>query len=1348
MEKILNSEYDNDKFQLALKQELKNSYFDKAYIDKNNLQEQKTIEIFSKNFAASISNTISNYKQEHSQIDEANDQQKQELEKIILPYSNFAQSVQKASTESEKILTNFLFQYANSNNGAKYTKIIENEIKKENYNFTVHISEQALENTKPALVRSKTLPHIVDIINTHKTEENVVGGIIDKMSRQFPFTSHMFDFVDSTKLDAISNYIDQKTVGRKEVTAAEALMRLVIANSKQDFSNVPEVVIEQATQTMRNFAEKEPNKSKFQSAIVLKGLDELNKENINNEEKAKILFNTFNAVNHIIELECDSVKSIYNSEILLSGDAQHIIDQELQKQCTKPSYDGANTTLFDVKYINQHLNRYRDVVDVITDCNKDKKGIGTKLIESGHTNLVQNACNSRVYDALMEVQEAKEQGDNTDFIKKRYNEVADTIDMNNDIGARAIYTAMAAMGEEDKTIGKEFFEGVINGDLLAKFDQTVLDHRQTPDEQAVDFLKNKTLRKDIYKDRYIKLMNNQHMEMQNQNEDLIPESEEEQNSSQPLEVKNEDQTIKLSYDNAPHTIINSEINDKFKNVNSTNALYDCIVALQKDNYLEDDGVKLQVCLQLNDLCEGDLFKTLEAFDTYLQNSDKNEIGDKKDIKNAVLDIILTACEYEDSGDLFNNIMISNQINNKHKTELTKRFITENVDNSEISLSQWCIDKFQYLLESASECEEEQQKGEIEKVQQSFVDGINQALIVTKRSDDLCRELIYYCYSGDIVGVDLLSKVASKQFSHIEDRSIIEDTIGTLIDSDVDYAQNKLSEDTSLGNFVPTIYNFFNSLDNETQQKESCRYLADIVERENNSENYGKIGQILLRCKQISDTQGTDTYDKLIIGIVDNIEDPGTFKSLIYNIMNEKVVEQGEVKEGEKQKANIHDVAVDLYHRLSQKQSVDKPITDFGMSEILEDTGLKKYIQENKKDEYEIIYDNILTGAKNRNIAKILEKIPLSQKERNAIIQQMNLLATPEEVFDFLDSTIKNNNTLVNAGLANERVDLLNSSDRAVIRQQFEEKDLYSIFTGSKSKESDKARGEFYNQLDKYVEDMDVPWYYNRWMSDRNAAKKEAQNIVKTLRKKDEEFKKNRNTLNEFGRMHFIKAKEAATYIAQYEFYKKIIKNEDGKFSHDYIVQAKQGLKRLAKQSYPFDSRRHGVLKKTIWGLFGFRENRLYRNAKYALEKSNKALAVMYGTNIEVAEYSPGQKSCYNIKYDVVPDENNRTIKSKKLRALVQDAGIPWWAQWRRSRHYKGSISRTEESTAIEQRTKKFIEETSEKRARGAKLLASHSFFNTNNVLANLRTGGDKTTKQEMDSMIASSFSKNKSNGRE
>ena len=1337
MGKILNSKYDNSKFKSALQQELNSSYFSQT---NNSLRDK-----FSEKFATSISNTISSYKQKHSQIDEANDQQKQGLEKIILPYSNFAQSVQKASTDSEKKLTNFLFLHATNNDG-KYTEIIENEIKKENYNFTVHISEQALKNTTPAFINSKTLPYIVDIINTHKTEENVVGGIIDKMARQFPFTSHMFDFVDSAELDAISNYIDKKSADKKEVTAAEASMRLVIANSKQDFSNVPEAVIKQATQTMRDFVSSDVNKSNFQRAIALKGLDELNKKNINNEEKAKILFNTFNAVNHIIDLECDSVKSIYNSGILLNVNARHIIDQELQKQCTKPSYDGANTTLYDVESINKHLNHYRDVVDVITDCNKDKKGIGTKLIESGHTNLVQNACNSRVYDALMEVQEAKE--GNADFIIKRYNEVADTIDMNNDIGACAIYTATAAMGKGNKTIGKEFFEGVINGTRLERFDQTVSEHQKTPDDKAVEFLKNKALRKDIYKDRYIELMNNQHMEIQNQNEDLIPESEEEQNSSQPLEVKNEDQTIKLSYDNAPHTIINSEINDKFKNVNSTNALYDCIVALQKDNYLEDDGVKLQVCLQLNDLCEGDLFKTLEAFDTYLQNSDKNEIGDKKDIKNAVLDIILTACECEDSGELFNNIMISDQINNKHKTELTKRFITENVNNSEISLSSWCVDKFGYLLGSTLDCKEEQQKEEIEKVQQSFVDGINQALIVTKRSDNLCRELIDYCDNGDIVGVDLLSKVASKQFSHIEDRSIIEDTIGTLIYSDVDYAQNKLSEDTSLGNFVPTIYNFFNSLDNETQQKESCRYLADIIERENISEDYGKIGQILLRCKQISDTQGTDTYDKLIIGIVDNIEDPGTFKSLIYNIMNEKVVEQGEVKEGEKQKANIHDVAVDLYHRLSQKQSVDKPITDFGMSEILEDTGLKKYIQENKKDEYEIIYDNILTGAKNRNIAKILEKIPLSQKERNAIMQQMNLLATPEEVFDFLDSTIKNNNTLVNAGLANERVDLLNSSDRAVIRQQFEEKDLYSIFTGSKSKESDKARGEFYNQLDKYVEDMDVPWYYNRWMSDRNAAKKEAQNIVKTLRKKDEEFKKNRNTLNEFGRMHFIKAKEAATYIAQYEFYKKIIKNEDGKFSRDYIVQAKQGLKRLAKQSYPFDSRRHGVLKKTIWGLFGFRENRLYRNAKYALEKSNKALAVMYGTNIEVAEYSPGQKSCYNIKYDVVPDENNRTIKSKKLRALVQDAGIPWWAQWRRSRHYKGSISRTEESTAIEQRTKKFIEETSEKRARGAKLLASHSFFNTNNVLANLRTGGDKTTKQEMDSMIASSFSKNKSNGRE
>ena len=778
---------------------------------------------------------------------------------------------------------------------------------------------------------------------------------------------------------------------------------------------------------------------------------------------------------------------------------------------------------------------------------------------------------------------------------------------------------------------------------------------------------------------------------------------------------------------------NSDINKKFENVNSSGALYDSVVSLIKDNLFYEEDTREKVCLKLEELCNHDLFSIFKSFNDFLKNADKNEIGDKKDIKETILNLMLIMCNCDDKGTLFEEMMLTNKIDTKYKTELVKeKILLNNIDCDTVL---WASGVFGNILYNTDNLDNK----DIGKVlQKSFVDGINQALEVNYGAEDFC-DILSRSASENFASADLLSKVASKQFDRIQDKSIIDNTIYSLLISDIKSLEVRNND----SNRIPTLYNFCNLLNTNKQQKEVSENLVAIIEDPLLFDYYGDIGKILLDCKIISDTQNTDTYEKIIDGIADNIDynNLDFAKEFIGSILNAGS-QQGNENDA------LCDIAVDLYHKISQKQTVDKPsIESEELSDVLQDTGLKDYIQDKKSSEYEIIYDNRLVKKEHRDLNAVLSKIPLSPRERKTIEEQIKLMATPEEAFDLIDSVIKSNNTLVNAGLNNDKINLLNSDDKEIIRSYFEKKDLYDIYEEKSYEKFQKSTNEFVNQLQQYTDTIEVPWYHRRWFSknDYRTLKKEAQGLVRNLKSKDKTFRNHKNAINNFIEYRLEKAKEAATYIAQYEYYNKIIYNEDGQFDYDSVRNAKNELRKISKLGYSFSS--HKISKGGGWFIFeGWSRNRLYKQAQAALEKSNKALAVLCGNKVEVSQYSVNGK-CYEIKDNIVPYEEEMTIKSKHLRELERVENPGFWQKLKQIFTLWGThqteVTRTAESAVTKEITKKFIQESSKDKSRASKMLATKSFFNPKVVLSELRTGANKSTNDEMKDIIFSSFNSNK-----
>ena len=752
-------------------------------------------------------------------------------------------------------------------------------------------------------------------------------------------------------------------------------------------------------------------------------------------------------------------------------------------------------------------------------------------------------------------------------------------------------------------------------------------------------------------------------------------------------------------------------------------------------------------LKLDYLCNNDRNTIIKTYKKFLDRADKSSIGDDESSKKAILNVIVSACQ-EDTK-LFTKIITGNVFTEENKIDLIKRKYSLERCDSEVR-EQGIIKKDTYIYineEKTAEsiiqdCEQILQEtkgpeGTIEN-ESIFVKGVNEALKyrspikvagickyingqIETNSETLeslkikgrllseisARQTEQFNLITDTNLHDFLDSAKEKRLKPILDDENNDKIISKLIDIDKKVYKDNAEKDS----YIPLIYHFIETIQNSNIKEKQSKKVADgiISKLKDTSVDFeaGEVLNILSGCKTADKEKEKPTYNTIIDGLASQANDNNI--DCIKNIIS-SCLESKDEKE--------QNIAVDLYHKISQKQSNNLQKNNFSesnLSRLLLETPLQAYIEQNKKGEYEIITGGLLVKKQDRSVEKILKDLNLSEEQIRVYKEQIALLSTPEEVFDLLNGLIKNHNTKIASGMDSGYMDLLASSDRDAINVKSKKHDLKGLFIGKSSKEKERNREKLYEELEEKASQAGFK------------EKEEIRRLIKKLKRKEKEFARAREGLTNFADLHIKRAREAAEYIAKYNKLNKII--NDKNCTEKDREEARRERKVLAKGNYDFMNHAHGWgrawrKKKNpiqfIWSMFTYKSKRKLYYAKKELEKSNKALRVVIGVDF-VPEYDSKKGTKYTIRTNVIPNPDETTIKSKKLRMIKQheDAGFlsRLWGggKARYSRFRELNIHRKGDATAMEGFAEKFIKETSDLRKEAVEILVRKNYYSKSSL---------------------------------
>ena len=762
----------------------------------------------------------------------------------------------------------------------------------------------------------------------------------------------------------------------------------------------------------------------------------------------------------------------------------------------------------------------------------------------------------------------------------------------------------------------------------------------------------------------------------------------------------------------------SSVKDVFT-LSNIDAVYDAIIANRNSINNEDKTKEFlgkAYSIRIDELCDQDDDKKITKYQEFLKKSEKSSIGEDESSKDAVVNVIVAACHNNE--ELFTKIMTGDVFDKGDKIDLVSgKYSPKRV----IDLEETVNNIIQDCTKISQETEPEEKKIENENI---FIAGVNNAL-----QNQESHVIVNICNSIN-ENIDLEEnniqdlKIKSHLLSGIsaENIKVFDSQYSDKIVEKLVLADDKIyrnTEDEEKENYIPSIYNFVKSIEDSGNKEEQSEKIADqIISKLKNEEiSADQVADILTGCKKADKEEGKSTYNAIIEGLASQAKDE--------NVEQIQEIIKSCLK-GERE-SDTKDITIDLYRKISQKHSntfETRNLSEESLNKLLTETPLQEHIEKNKKEEYEIISGGLLAKRQKRTVEEILEKLKLSPKQIEAYSQQIALLSTPEEVFDLLNDLIKNHNSNVDTGLASGNIDLLTSDDKKIITEKFEKHDLKSLFIGDTVKEKDKLRDTFYDALLKRADELPRNRWYLMGKKTREEAghRSEIKSVVRKLKEKDTEFRKARNELNEFTKLHIQRAQEAANYIAKYNYYREILDNKDKKrkYSDKQLKEIKRQFRQLYwKNDYQFN--KHGSfgdkLKNLGKWIFFFKESkRKLRNAERELQKSNQALKVVAGFEIVPKLNGFGDKN-YTVNYKPKLNPEDMTITSKKLRFIDQRQNAGFWESktLKYSRFHNATFTRTKNSPLMKKFTEDYIKNTSDLRKKGVELLIEKNYYSQSSL---------------------------------
>ena len=783
-------------------------------------------------------------------------------------------------------------------------------------------------------------------------------------------------------------------------------------------------------------------------------------------------------------------------------------------------------------------------------------------------------------------------------------------------------------------------------------------------------------------------------------------------------------------------------------LSNTDILYNSIIDKRLDINSEigiNDSLSQSqaYALKLAELCNNDHNAIIKTYHDFLEKSNKSSIGDDKSSKEAIVNVIVSACQ-EDTK-LFTEIMTGDTFTEENKVDLIKgKYLPQRLDctvvetKKELQIFVNVENTVENILQDCERISKETTSPEDKVKNESiFVKGVNEALkyhnsdVIAQICDSIKDDIDIEKETPASLRIKghLLCEISARQTEQFDlikgwardgnitiqretrSKPILEEKANDEIISNlIDIDKKVYGDSTEKDGYIPSIYHFIETVQNSNIKEKQSKKIADkiISKLANGKIEVKDVLNILSGCKTADKEKKKSTYNAIIDGLASQAKDENTeqIQNVIKNCLS---------SENEEEK----DIAVDLYYKISQRQSNNLQKNNFSesnLSKLLLETPLQTYIEQKKQEDYEIITGSLLVKKQGRNVEDILKKLNLSAEQIKVYKEQIALLSTPEEIFDLLNGLIKNHNTKIASGMAKGHMDLLTSGDRDTIKGEFEKHDLKGLFMGKSSKEKEKNKEKLYAELEERASRAGF------------TEKHEIRGLIKKLKRKEKEFDRARTELTKFADLHIKRAREAAEYIAKYNKYNEII-NDKQKYGEKERKEARRARKTLAKGHYDFMNHAHGWGRywrkkanpiQLIWSMFTYKSTRKFYYAKRELEKSNKALRVVIGVDF-VPEYDSKKGTEYTIRTNVKPNPNATTIKSKKLRMIKQHEDAGFWSQlWgggkaRYSRVHELRIHRTGDATAMEGFTEKFIKETSDLRKEAVEILTKKNYYSKSSL---------------------------------
>ena len=732
------------------------------------------------------------------------------------------------------------------------------------------------------------------------------------------------------------------------------------------------------------------------------------------------------------------------------------------------------------------------------------------------------------------------------------------------------------------------------------------------------------------------------------------------------------------------------------------AVYDSIIENSKNGIILDDENKCYAA-KISSLCES-REDIIEIYHEFLDSSYKSCIGDNTKSKDAIVDVIIAACQEEPK--LFTEIMTGDTFNEQNKIDfISGKYSPKKINDDILEATNNIIKDCIEISTSTNDITDKINNEDI------FIAGVNNALKYQEPTKILaiCNDidnnidvinnsiasveskghLLGEIFAHQIISSDNLLDV--EPFDDKDTKKKKEKIIKELADTNERVIEKLVSIDNAIytketeaeKEHVPSIYKFIESIEDSHKKEEQSKKIADqIISQEIDA---ATVVNILSGCKNSDKEEEKSTYNAIISGLASQVTDgnSGYIQNIIKNCLTAEKDEE------------TKDIAVDLYYQISHRQNntFEKGhLTSTSIKKLLIDTPLQDHIKDEKSDVYEIMNGGILAKKQERGINDILNSLKLSPEQIRVYSQQIALLSTPEEIYTLLNNLIKNHNTNVDSGLSASHINLLTSTDKKKINAEFKEHDLQAIFAGDPAKEQDSLRDKFYGELQERADKLaGHHWYYlgSVTKSGRQGQhRSEIKSVIRGLKEKDIEFRKARDTLNNFTELHIQRAQEAMYNKSDYDF----MHHGAAKF---------------------------GGFFRSSWNIVNWLSKRSKRKLYYAqweLKKSNKALRVVAGFEI-LPQMNDGGGLNYTMNTEFKLKPEDMTIKSKKLRWIEQRQNAGYWAKWHpkyRSIH-ETRITRTEDSSVMKKITEEFVEDTSDLRKKGVKLLTEKNYYSKSSL---------------------------------